>query len=268
MKILFASLIFLLALSCGSERSTAQRLRESLAMAAPSGISVANANSFSFAVVGDTHLGNDMQNLQTILTNTAAEGDEFLILLGDIVDKGVRADMDAVKAAVAASALSGKVLYIVGNHDVFDDGWAHFKADFGPSVYSLTIGNSQFIALDTADGTVGRDQTEWLTAQFGVPAPTHRFLLSHYLPHVPHQRTYLRLADEVEAARLMKLAGNHSVSAWFGGHYHSYGVEAIEGVSYIVAGGGGGRKMQPVTSNFFVQVVVNGSNVSFNLRTF
>lgn len=168
------SAFFLLALSCGSSSHTDQRFRESLAMAALPAISVANPDAFSFAVVGDTHVGADTTALQTILTRAAAEGDEFVILLGDIVDKGIKADMDAVKAAVTASAFSGKVLYVVGNHDVFEDGWTHFKTDFGPSVYAVTIGNSQFIALDTADGTVGRDQYEWLKGRFGLPAPKNR----------------------------------------------------------------------------------------------
>jgi hypothetical protein len=263
------TLLFLLqAFSCGSQSSTDKRFHESLTLSPPTlSVSLADPNAFSFAVVGDTHIGNDTTRLQTIFSNAAAEGDAFVILLGDIVDKGIRTDMEAVKTAVDSSAFANKVLYAVGNHDVFEDGWTHFKSVFGSSVYSVTIGNSQFIALDTADGTVGRDQAEWLKGQFTAPAPVNRFLLSHYLPHVPHQRTYLRLADEVEAARLMKLASSHDVRAWLGAHYHSYGVEGIEGVQYVVAGGGGGRKMEPVKNDFFVQVIVNGPNVSFQLRT-
>jgi predicted phosphodiesterase len=227
---------------------------------------LADPDSFSFAIVGDTHIGADTTLLQNILTEAAGEGDSFFILLGDMVDKGVAADMARVKAAVQGSAFANKALYIVGNHDVFEDGWTGFKTAFGPSAFTLTLGNSQFIALDTADGTVGRDQYEWLQTQLTAGSPTNRFILSHYLPVVPGQRTYLRLADEGEAARLMKLATREGARAWLGGHYHSYGEQVIEGVQYVVAGGGGGRLMPPINGNFFVQVVVSGSSVTFHLK--
>jgi hypothetical protein len=95
---------------------------------------------------------------------------------------------------------------------------------------------------------------------------THTFVLSHYLPVTPGIRTYLRLSDDLEATTLMKLARNFSVAAWLGGHYHSYALGEVEKVKYLVAGGGGGRRMDPVWENFFVQVRVAGQEISFERK--
>jgi 3',5'-cyclic AMP phosphodiesterase CpdA len=267
MRLLF--LVFsLLVIACVSRSSQDLRFQESKTLSMRSfSVSPSSPSQFSFAVVGDTHVGNqDTTRMERILTAAAAEGDQFVIFLGDIVDKGIREDIVAVQDAVARSAFSGKALYVIGNHDVFEGGWNHYKELLGSSHFSVDVGNSRFIGIDTADGSLGKDQFDWLESELSKPPMENTFILSHYLPYVPHQRTYLRLSDEIEAARVMKLASRYQVRGWLGAHYHSFGTENIEGVTYVVAGGGGGRRMEPVKSFFFVQVIVNGSDVRFELR--
>lgn len=253
--------------ACASKTFLDLRFSESSILANPTVTVVpADPNQFTFALVGDLHLGTDTARLRRILQAAQAEGDQFIVPLGDIVDTGELEQYRAFSQTITDLGWQGKVLPVIGNHEIFDDGWAHFKSEFGPSHYNMTIGNSRFIALDTADGSVGDVQTEWLRAQLASPRMTHTFILTHYLPTVPGIRTYLRLSDDFEAISLMKIALDGRVSAWLGGHYHSYALGEVEGVKYVLAGGGGGRRMEPVLDYFFVQGRVSGSAVSFERR--
>ena len=92
---------------------------------------------------------------------------------------------------------------------------------------------------------MGASQEKWLEGELGPAAAEHLFLLSHYLPAVSGIRTYLKLADERESTHLMKLSVTNQVTAWLGGHYHSFVVGDIDGVKYVVAGGGGGERDGP-----------------------
>ncbi len=267
MKKTVGILILILA-ACGSNSTHELRFTESETLSPPlSTITLTNPTKFSFAIVGDTHVGGgDTARLKTILNQATTESDSFVILLGDIVDTGERSDIEAVHSAIRDTGWTGKVIPVIGNHDVFNDGWKNYKELEGQTHFTVDAGNTRFMILDTADGVVGDKQEDWLKTELNKALPANIFFLSHYLPLVPGQRTYLRLSNETEAVRLMKLASNRRVKGWLGGHYHGFGIEEIEGVKYVVAGGGGGRRMQPLAGFFFVQVSVDGESISYELR--
>ena len=253
---------------CVSRTVHQERFRDSMA-ATPATFtpSIPDPDHFSFAVVGDLHIGNeDTTRFRRILTAAAAESDAFVLLLGDLVDTGLDVDVAAYRKALQDLNYDTKVISVLGNHDIFADGWKSFLAANGPATFTVTAGNSKFVVLDTADASLGYEQIQWLNAESGKPKPTHVFWASHYSPIVPDQRTYLKLADEAEALRLINLATDWGVDTWFGAHYHSYVNKTIQGVTYLIAGGGGGRRMEPVAKFFFVQVNVSGKDLTYNLR--
>jgi predicted phosphodiesterase len=267
---LLCGLFLFLLLSCGSKTGYYHRFVESRNLSTPS-FSVAGVSSgnFTFSFVGDIHLGgSDTTRLRSVLQSARDNNDAFVIFLGDMVDKGNRTDFETFKSQVSDFGFDGKAIYVIGNHDVFEDGWDAYKQVFGPSHYDLTLGNCRFMILDSADGMVGSEQSEWLEEKLKQGKAEHTFLLSHYMPLVPGQRTYLRLSDENEAVRLMKTMSRFGVDAWLGGHYHSYAQEKIQGVTYLVAGGGGGRRMQPLKDLFYVRATVNGPELTFKVNTF
>lgn len=223
---------------------------------------------FSFSVVGDLHIkAAEAKYLENMLAASAADGDAFSVILGDIADTGTAEQVDTYHRVLNASAMAGKVFSVVGNHDIFDDGWAQYKAKTGPNHYAFTVGNSKFVVADTADATLGKAQTAWLARELSHRTATNLFLLTHYPPIVPDLRSYLRFSDTEEAQSLMKLASEAHVTGWFAGHYHSYVQQRIGGVEYLVAGGGGGgRRMTPVLESFYVKVTVSGASVSFDLK--
>lgn len=252
---------------CTSRTVPGTRFDDSAVLAAPALTSVAaNPDQFSFAFFGDSHVGGDSARLERILTAVRADGDDFVILLGDITDDGNRDAITLVKTKLNDFGFGTNYLPVIGNHDVFKDGWENYKELLGPSHYVTDYGNSRFIVLDTADATVDRTQYEWLRGELNKPKPKNTFFLSHYLPVIPGQRTYLKIANEEESLRLMKLAQNHNVKAWLGAHYHSFISETLEGVQYVVAGGAGGRRMEPVSDYFYVRAVVSGENIEYTMK--
>lgn len=268
----FINGLLLVALACCMSSTVPEvRFEESAAMSPPNiTANPADPNNFTFAMVADVHIkGAETSRLVTILQAAAAANDAFIVLLGDIVDAGLSADVNAVNTAIQANGFTGKVLPVIGNHDIFGDGWVYYKSVLGPSHYTVDIGNSRFIALDTADGTVGNSQASWLKEQLKRTPRTNTFILSHYLPVLPGVDHYLRLVNPTEAMSLMKLASSFLVRGWFGGHYHGYLNAAIEGVSYVGAGGGGGTRMPspiadvPTEDFFYVQVTVQDAQVSY-----
>ncbi len=264
----FVALVLVSFHSCGTRSYLAERLGGGHLFSLPTEVVVADHQKFSFAVVGDLHIGGqNTSRLDRILSDAKTEGDAFVILLGDIIDKGEEEDFKKVRDSIDQSGLP--VFPAIGNHDVFGNGWEFYEKYLGPSRYSFIAGNSRFIVLDTADATVGEEQKEWLESELSVKrsvTATHTFLASHYLPVIPGIRTYLKLSSDREAIRLMKLAQNFGVRAWLGAHYHSFVVGRVGAVDYVVAGGGGGRRMDPILSFFFVQAKIDGAAVSYELR--
>jgi predicted phosphodiesterase len=267
----FSLLIFLL--SCVSKTIPEERFKDSQSLTLATSITPGNANNFSFAMVGDIHSGNGgTGRFPTILAQAQADGAEFLILLGDSVDQGQEIDYQAITAQVAGSFFANKTLYAIGNHDIFYDGWQYYKNYFGPSYYSINIGNSKFITLDTADGGLGPSQTAWLKTELDKTPATNTFILSHYLPVIPDSQflpielRYLKFSNNTEAKTLMNLAAKKNVRGWFGGHFHSYAKENYSGVDYVVAGGGGGKRMGHVLDFFYVLVQVTGTQVTYTLK--
>ena len=254
---------------CISRSKPTHRFIESQALSAPdtSAVSIADTNNYSFAVVGDTHIANaDVGRFERILDGATAGGDSFLILLGDIVDKGDRVDFEALKTAISNKGWDGRVFYVIGNHDIFYDGWDNYKELLAPSFYSLEIANAKFIAMDSADGALVKRQEAWVKSEVEQSSNKFTFLMSHYLPIIPGQITYLRLSDQEQAERLMKIAENNNVTAWLGAHYHSFISDKVGDVQYVVAGGGGGRLMGPVKKNFYVQIQISGDTVTYTMK--
>lgn len=261
------ALALLIVAACGSESVFDERFAESGLLQGPTiNVSPADPDKFTFSMVGDLHVGGGTERFRDILNRASTSQSEFIVLLGDIVDQGKEDDVEAVHAALVDQGFDQKYLPVIGNHDVFYSGWNFYRTRFGASHYTVDIGNCRFIVLDTADGVVGEDQVAWLEAQLQRPTDKNLFILSHYLPVIPGQRTYLRLSNQNEAERLMAMASRYGVKGWFGGHYHSYIKETIGGVTYVVAGGGGGRRMAPVFSYFYVDVRIDGKAVDFQFR--
>src|SRR5690606_6994170 len=141
-KKVIACLFLAGAVACVSRTVPEGRFTESATLSAPAfNVSVADPGTFTFAAVGDLHIGGgDTQRLGRILDGAEADGDAFLVLLGDQVDKGVRSAFEALRNRLQDRGWWDKTLFTVGNHDVFEDGWENYRDVLGPSYLSVDVG--------------------------------------------------------------------------------------------------------------------------------
>lgn len=264
--LIFCLGIVLMLSSCVSGSSPEERSHTTILQAAATReVIPANPDSFSFIAVGDTHLagGIEVGRLRTIFSEGVNQGAEFAVILGDVIDRGRWENYDTLIQLRDEVGWSDRVFPILGNHDIFGDCWKHYNERFGPSYYTFTVGNSKFIALDTSDGTLGATQWDWFLKELQSNSQQHIFVLTHYMPIVPGVQTYLKMPAPREAARLMSACRRYGVRAVLGGHYHSLAQATIEGVHYLVAGGGGARRMGVERRHFYVQVGVQGDEVTY-----
>lgn len=127
-----------------------------------------NDDEYKLYVVSDTHVDNSTKNLDIFvndyLADTAAA--PFALHLGDQIN--AKDNWDYYEEHVKPIADAGRTLYhALGNHDIYFDQWDEFKKRWNTSVYWFDVvtpsgARDLFIALDSASGTLGSDQREWL----------------------------------------------------------------------------------------------------------
>ena len=124
---------------------------------------------YVFYAATDPHIHETARNLNTF--NDAFRNDPqaaFGVILGDCIDVRDNLPMylDALEYNPDRHAYNHDIYHVLGNHDLFFRGWTNFKELVGPSVFwfevSFESGKDLYISLDSATGTLGSKQTEWL----------------------------------------------------------------------------------------------------------
>jgi acid phosphatase type 7 len=184
---------------------------------------------------------------------------DALILTGDVPWRGtVAADYDEYQLETAAwRAEKLRVYPALGNHefagkgadDALKDWWGVFPELKDRRWYSVALGSRVYlICVDSnSDLTPGSAQRTWLEDQVAhVPAKVEFvFVALHHPPvadlqtkyHVDHnpRPNEISLRDY-----LSKVApASHAQFIVVSGHIHNYERAAVDGVTYLVSGGGG-----------------------------
>ncbi len=126
----------------------------------------AETPALRFAVVADIHFGSPGADAgwRTILENLkAAPGLRFVVLDGDLTEKGSEAELAALKAGLAGLAVPVHVL--PGNHDLHWLGYGGqgFRTVFGDGRFAFREAGTSFIGLSAGDlGHFAPDDLEWL----------------------------------------------------------------------------------------------------------
>lgn len=125
-------------------------------------------DEYKLYVMSDTHVDNSTRNLDTFVNNYLADttAAPFAIHLGDLINE--KGHWDYYKTHIDPIAKDGKTLYhALGNHDIYFDQWSEFKQRWNTATYWFEVftpsgAKDLFINLDSASGTLGTDQREWL----------------------------------------------------------------------------------------------------------
>ena len=245
-------LLCALALSCGKldiknmllplAKDVNKRVEESLAWNASAGVTtlMVTADDYRWYACSDVHIENSRPaNLLTMVqAEKADDGAYFYQLLGDLIFGPEH--MDWV-TEIVDNPENDPGFVIIGNHDLFFDGWDAWKAAFHSSTYYYfvqTPGGFRdiYIMLDSANGTLGEKQTAWLEDVLSKQRPgcRHCFVSVHTnifrsdLTQFPSTNFTLE-----ETYYLLDLMSRSNVDMMIAGHDHFRDVAFYNGVTYI-----------------------------------
>lgn len=203
--------------------------------------------TYSFVAVADPHVGAQLYDFRTddFLREFGAllgDADErlrprFVVCLGDNGDGGRQheyREINGVFARMAEMAAERGVpnfrnLSIVGNHDLYNDGWRYFREEEEPcaslfragkpsSAYRFSDGAFSWYALDSAAGTLGETQRRLLAdAMEADPAP--KIVLTH-VPVYGGGNFIMTMQDTRERNELLTLFERNGVRQVLGAHAH------------------------------------------------
>lgn len=121
------------------------------------------SDNYTIFTMSDSHVGETV-NLNTFINAAESEGAVAMVMVGDITT-GNKDDFLDFKNNLPTTEI---VPYfpLVGNHDLYFNGWEHYYQLFGSSSYLFTVKTPTaidlYICLDTGSGTLGSEQLEWL----------------------------------------------------------------------------------------------------------
>jgi len=237
------------------------RVRECLADSVtwPASIPV-DPDSFRFAVLTDLHFGDpETVPLEWFRTEALQRGVDFFLVLGDITDNGRAAEFAQAQERLAR--LDIPYYATIGNHDLYQkQGWESFRATFGPSCYSVVIGQRlQLLFLDTADGTIGPTQFGWLAEQLQAGASYIKVIGTHFPVYDGVAPGIGRLASTAERYKLAQLLDRYSVRAYVAGHTHAWRHTRLGTVDHFIAGSMAPGRLDYGTRGFLMFTCANDS---------
>jgi predicted phosphodiesterase len=238
------------------------RFKENFAgsLSAPGNIDPAGTNSFTFAVMGDTHVGLTATSfISSAVTSAKNAGDAFVLIAGDLTNLGKADEFNAFIGTMNAVGLTYRSA--LGNHDLYFDGWNNFKQFVGRSIYSFDADNVHISVLDSGNATLGEAQLNWLRADLAATAKPLKIVVSHYAPISGPLDNLFKMASEEESAILKNVCHQYSVNYMIAGHYHGYRENKLGNTTYIVTGGVNSF-LDPGNSNHFVRLTVSGNSIT------
>ncbi|MBW1809059.1 MAG: metallophosphoesterase family protein [Deltaproteobacteria bacterium] len=205
----------------------------------------AGPEPFHFLVVGDTRTDHPMHREVVGLIGDRAP--DFYVNTGDIVEDGDDSDMWQIFFDIEHAPMSQMVMWpVMGNHDhrtnTLYDTFFQVDSDSGTSrYYSFDYSNCHFVVLcSDEDFSPTSAQYQWidndLSAARSNPAVEHIFVFYH---RPPFSSGWHGSEDMLMAEYLHPLVMKHGVEIVFNGHDHDYERSTVDGIFYIVTGGGG-----------------------------
>ena len=222
--------------------------------------------SFHFVVYGDTRFHNPSDTKpsngevrRALVTAIDKENPAFISIGGDIVYTGENSKDWQVWDAETAVWREHKITVYpaLGNHDLKGNLQSALGNYFEryPEVqqsrfYSVRMGNSVLLVLDSSLEELSGPQGEWLRAQLTtIPAPVDFvFFLFHHPCYTSSSDGTIggghsARAGEQALAQFLEERQGHTRARFvvFNGHVHNYERQEHSGVTYFVTGGGGAQ---------------------------
>ena len=171
----------------------------------------------------------------------------FALLVGDIANESGEAGYRIAEASLRfnedTQAENDPCFTVIGNHDVYYDCASFYKQYFHTSTYTVTVKTvggfkDLYLFLDSANGTFGQRQTEWLKEQLEHREDyRHCFVISHnWLFRTSYNYTTTPAANlpQDEQYAFMDLMSRSDVDLVIMGHFHMREQRQFGGVQYVM----------------------------------
>lgn len=209
--------------------------------------------ALSFLVLGDSGVNTDVQRRvrDEMLRSHNKDEADFLIHVGD-VHQGDGSDYDPIYFDVYRELLSQMNFYLsIGNHDTYTDNAGPYLDDFfyptnnadsTERYYSYRWSNAFFINIDSnLDMRKGSPQYTFIEDALKSDRQKTAEWTFAYFHHPPYCEFWPEWdGHDVVRQDLMPLFEEYDVDIVFNGHTHAYESGELNGVRYIISGGGGG----------------------------
>ncbi len=224
----------------------------------------ATTENYQILVAGDSHVGGT-DNLNILLSESKKQGNLAFVIVGDIVT-GQKEDYLVFKNTLPDFADSPHFL-MVGNHDLYFDGWKTFYEYFGSSTYYFTVQTPQhkdiFICLDSGGGTLGGKQLDWLKDVLKNERGNYRncVIFSHVnFFRDRHTSSTNPLVSELEV--LLPLFAQNRVNMVIMGHDHVRAADQLGYTTYLTMD----ALKDGVPNASFVQLKVSEEGMSYEFK--
>jgi 3',5'-cyclic AMP phosphodiesterase CpdA len=213
----------------------ADRMHDNAGLTPAEAVAV-NPDSFRFAMFGDVHVRADGSSLLGWFRQDAVPRNlDFFCVLGDLTNDATAEEQVFAKAQLDSVGLP--YYCTLGNHDLYQaGGWEWFKSTFGPSSYTVVIGNRvKLLFLDSAEGRLGEQQFDWLETELDRGQGLVQIVCTHFAVYAGTAPIMFRLASTQERARLISLLRRYGVHSMVSGHLHGWRHARIEGTNYFIS---------------------------------
>jgi predicted phosphodiesterase len=230
--------------------------------------------TFRFVVYGDTRTGHRAH--QAIVDRIVGVEPDFVVHTGDLVESGWEVSQWDRFFEIEREMIARAPLFVTfGNHEgssfyYFDQ----FHLPGNEKWYTFDYGNARFVCLKV-DGESsygpGSTQHNWLEETLAANTQPWLFAVFHIPPYSSVQDSE---EDSVRQA-LVPLFEQYGVDVVFNGHKHNYERNEVNGISYVVTGGGGAplyamEEQEPAQAAFtmdfhFVLVEIDGDRLSASI---
>ncbi len=196
-------------------------------------------DSVHFCAYGDTRTNEAIHT--DICQKIAQHNPLFVIHSGDLIaDAWSTDDWDGYFDATDTISHYSPFITAIGNHEIpYDIYKIYFKLPGNEEWYALHLGCVSVISLNLyTDYTSGNSQYNWLEATLAdsIPTSTRWIIINE---HESPYSTSNHGSNITVREHLKPLYDAYGVDVVFAGHDHCYEHSYVDGIHYIVTGGGG-----------------------------
>ena len=222
---------------------------------------------FTFAVFGDTRTQHEIH--RAVVERIGAQQPDFVLHTGDLVTHGESLPEWENFFAIERDLMARAPLFpMPGNHELNSSHYFDlFYLPGNEHWYTFDYGDVRFVCLQVDGLTPFGPQSEqyaWLEATLAINTQPWLFVAFHVPPYGSVQDV---LEEDVRRA-LTPLFERYGVDIVFNGHNHNYERNEVNGITYVVTGGGGAglyamQEQEPTQAAFalahhFVLLQVDG----------